>query len=388
MRDHQVQVRLLSALLAAAALSAPAAAKVAFTGYGSFTFTPEGTFQIYGPASVIGTLPEGPTRIRAFALDSVGLFATTKVGEDSDFLMDLNFRSIGATVGELRVQYAYLDTGLPWEARLKAGKVTLPLGYLNTRRFYPFQRVELSPPTFVSGILGLPIADIGGIVSRRFPAGDYGLDMKVFGVNGYGSIPGSTGTFRSAGTPGGLGIARNLGSANNNRDLAVGGQLALNKGGTDDELGASYYRGAWDPSGDRLLQIAMAHLHLTPEKFDILAEYLHMNVTGDEGMFKSFGRPDWHTDGGFLDVSRPVGSVAGKPLLGYGRGEAYFSGANDGSGGHEIMRVLAGGLNLRVNESIVWKGELLWLEYRVPLAAAKSVVLAGHTAQLGLVITF
>lgn len=370
-----------------AALAAPAAAKVVFTGYGSFLFTPDGALRVYGPPAVIGSLPEGTSRLRGFSAEAVGLFAATKVGEDSEFIMDVNYRGLGASVGEMRIQYAYLETALPWDLRLQAGKVTIPFGYFNTRRFYPFQRVELSPPTFQAGILGLPIADIGAVLTRRFEAGDWGADLRLFGVNGYGSVPGSTATFRNPSTPGGLAFSRNLGAGNNNRDLATGGQAALTRAGLG-EAGVSYYHGAWDQSGERLLQMVGLHTHLTPGRFDILAEALHLDVEADQGMLKAFGSADWDTDGVFLTVSHPLGGLRGAPLTGYGRGEAYSSGSTSGGSGREGLRTLAAGAMLQANQAIRWKAEFLWLDYRVPFVSAKTLVLQGHVVSLGLVVTF
>jgi hypothetical protein len=377
-----------AAAAAAAAQAVPAAAKVSFTGYGHFLFTADANVRIFAPAALLAGTPEGTFRARGFSTDAVGLFAATPVGEEADFLMDVAYRRIGPTVRELRVQYAYLDTALPWEGtRLQAGKVTLPLGFYNTRRFYPFQRVELSAPLFQSAILGLPIADAGGVVSYHGEAAELGFDVRLFGVNGYGSVPNSTASFRNASLPGGLAVSNNMGSGNNNRDVALGGQVALSREGGW-ETGLSYYRGAWDRSGERLFQLFGTHIHWTPEKFDVLLEGLHLRADGDEGLFQAFGRVDWETDGGFLAVSRPVGTVYAVPVSLYGRGEFYDSSARDGTGGHEVVRSAAGGFAARVNDWIAWKGEYLWLDYRVPATKAKALQLLGYTAQFGLVVTF
>lgn len=366
----------------------PAQAKVSFTGYGSFLFTPDANLRIFAPAAALGGLPEGTHRARGFSTDAVGLFAATPVGEEADFLMDVAYRNISGTVKELRVQYAYLDTALPVPGlRLQAGKVTLPIGYFNTRRFYPFQRVELSAPLFQSAILGLPIADAGGVLSYRGETSELAFDVRLFGVNGYGSVPTSTASFRSPTLPGGLAVSNNLGASNNNRDVAVGGQAALS-GGQLWEYGVSYYRGAWDRSGERLFQIYSSHVHWAPGKFDVLLEYLHLAVAGDEGMLTAFGRKDWSLDGAFLAASAPAGAVWGRPLTAYGRGELYDGSANDGTGGHELVRSAAAGLSLKSNDWITWKGEYLWLDYRVPAANAKALQLMGYAAQLGLVVTF
>ncbi|MBI2362998.1 MAG: hypothetical protein HYV15_06420, partial [Elusimicrobia bacterium] len=100
-----------AALLAAAAPGAQA--KVTFTGYGSFLQTVDGNFRVFAPPALLAGLPEGTQRSRGFSVDAVGLFAATPVGEDADFMMDLTYRGIAGTVRELRIQYAYLDAGLP-----------------------------------------------------------------------------------------------------------------------------------------------------------------------------------------------------------------------------------------------------------------------------------
>ncbi|MBI2361793.1 MAG: hypothetical protein HYV15_00195, partial [Elusimicrobia bacterium] len=178
-----------------------------------------------------------------------------------------------------------------------------------------------------------------------------------------------------------------LGSGNNNRDVAVGGQLAVSRN-TLWESGVSYYRGAWDRSGERLFQMAGAHLHWAPGRFDVLAEFLHLDVRGDEGMRRAFGRDDWQTHGGFLTVSGPAGSAFGRPATAYARGEFYDSGASDGTGGHEVGRSAAGGVSVKVNEWVTWKGEYLWLDYRVPAVSARTLQLMGYALTSGLIITF
>ena len=129
-------------------------------------------------------------------------------------------------------------------ALAQAGRITLPFGYYNSRRFYPFQRVELTAPIYISSILGLPIADAGAALSRRFDLGsDWGVDVRAYGVNGYGGVAGSSVALRNPALPGGLGMSGNLGAGNNNKDIAVGGQVALSRDGVG-EVGTSYYRGA------------------------------------------------------------------------------------------------------------------------------------------------
>lgn len=374
------------AVLAAALLQAvPAAAKVAFTGYGNLVVPLYQEFRIRGPASLVGT--EGNLISKGFRLDAAGLFATTRVGEESEFLMDLTFRNVGATVGQTRIQYAYLDSALPWqELRVQAGKVNIPFNYYNSRRFYPFQRVELNAPLFVNGILGLPIADTGLVLSRRFEFGnDWSFDARAYGVNGYGSLSGSSVALRNPSLPGGLALSGNLGAGNNNKDIAWGGQLAVGRDGVG-EAGASYYRGAWDPQGRRVLQLAGAHLFCTPAGFDVLAEYLHIHADGDEGMLGVVGSREWSTHGAFLTVSRQLLELSGAPVHAWGHAENYMSRGQEG-GPREVLRSYSGGLRAVVSDNLMLKSEYVHLYYRIPTAPV-SVVLDGYAAQGALVITF
>lgn len=381
-------LRPLTAAVLLASLCAPrAAAKVSFTGYGSLLMPVDSEFKIRGPAAVLGSTPEGNLISRGFRVDAVGLFATTKVSEDVDFLMDLTFRNIGTTVGQTRIQYAYLDAALPWWGlRAQAGRVTLPFNYYNSRRFYPFQRIEISAPVFVNGVLGLPIADAGAVLSRRFELdAGWALDARAYAVNGYGSVTTSTGALRNPSLPGALALSGNLGAGNNNKDVAVGGQLAASRAGG--EAGVSYYRGAWDREGRRMLQLAGAHLLWTPGRFDILAEYLHIHATGDEGMAQSLRSRSWATHGAFVTVSHPLGSVARREITGWLHFENYHSARVGGGPGREVVRSFSGGASAAVNEHVAVKAEALDLYYAIP-TSGPSLILDGRLIQAAVVVTF
>jgi hypothetical protein len=382
--------RLLALALALSlpAASPPASAKVAFTGYGNLVMPVDSHFKVRGPAAVLGGTPEGNLISRGFRTDAVGLFATTTVSENAQFLVDLTFRNLGAAGAQTRVQYAYLDAGLPWwELRAQAGKVNLPFNYYNSRRFYPFQRVELSAPVFVNGILGLPIADSGLVLGRRFDGpGDWGLDARAYAVNGYGSIAGSTSSLRNPSLLGGLGMSGNLGASNNNKDVAVGGQVALSHARSG-ELGASYYRGAWDRDNRRMLQMAGAHALWTPGELDFLVEYLHLHATGDEGMGQSLGAASWQTHGAFVTATHPLFTYRDRPVKAWGHFENYHTLRVGGGPGRETLRSYSGGLIGNASENILLKAEALYLFYAVP-TNAQSIVLDGRLLQVAAVITF
>lgn len=379
---------LASALLLTASISAPAEAKVAFTGYGNFVMPADSYFKIRGPAAVLGTTPQGNLISKGFRLDAVGLFATTKVSEDADFLMDLTFRNVGNTVGQTRIQYAYLDTALPWWGlRAQLGRVNLPFNYYNSRRFYPFQRVETSAPVFVNAVLGLPIADAGAVLSRRFELdGGWGLDARAYAVNGYGSLNGSTTTLRSPSLPGGIALSGNLGSSNNNKDVAFGGQVAVSRTGNG-EAGVSYYRGAWDRESRRVLQLAGAHLFWTPGEFDLLAEYLHIHATGDEGMLQTVRSTSWATHGFFATASHPLLRAREREVVGWAHFENYHTGRASGGPGKEVLRSYSGGLHYPINDAVAVKAEGIYLFYAIP-TATQSIIIDGRILQASVVITF
>jgi hypothetical protein len=371
-----------------AALPGPASAKVAFTGYGNLVMTSDGHVKVRGPAAALGATPEGNLIARGFGVDSVGLFATTSVSEDAQFLIDLTFRNPTAAGAQTRIQYAYLDAGLPWwELRAQVGRVNLPFNYYNSRRFYPFQRVELSAPVFINSILGLPIADSGFILSRRFDAGgDWGLDARAYAVNGYGSLASSTSSLRNPSLPGGLGIGGNLGASNNNKDIAFGGQLAVNRADLG-EVGASYYRGAWDRDNRRMLQMAGAHALWTPGELDLLVEYLHLHATGDEGMLRSLGSTSWQTHGAFVTVSHPLFRIGEHAVKGWGHFENYRSGRVGGGDGREVLRAFSGGAIYPVGENITLKAEANYLFYQMP-TSAQTIILDGRILGAAVVVTF
>ncbi len=318
--------------LLAALAAAPARAKVAFTGYGDFQAVPQGAFRIDGPAAALKGFGLAPERVeaRGFSVAALGLFATTSLSDSSRFQMDVTYRDIGEDAKTVRVQYAYLEQEA-WGATFRAGKITLPFGWYNQNRFYPFQRPSVSGPVFQSSILGLPIADIGASAEKAVLVGDAVLTADLYAVNGYGPVPGSTGTFRSASLPGGLTIAGNIGRANANHDVAVGGRLELAAASArDDAVGASYYRGAWDPGGRHLFQMAGAHLRGRRGRASVLAEYLRLMVEGDEGFAANLGSRDWHTDSFFVEADVDAPPVRGRALTPWVRYERALSAGSSG----------------------------------------------------------
>lgn len=369
----------------------PARAKVVFTGYGDFRMTPQGVFRIDGAPQVLNTFGLGPETLetRSNSISAIGLFATTSINENTRLQMDVTYKNVGATVKTLTIQYGYLEYSA-YGGQAQFGKITLPFGYYNQNRFYPFQRPSISAPVFQSAILGLPIADIGGDVSRPFELGDAVVRVDLYSVNGYGPLPGSTTTFRSAGVPSGaLTIANNISGSNANHTLAVGGRLDLShKSLSDSSAGISYYRGSWDPSGSNLFQMAGAHLHARAAGFEFLGELLHLDVKGDQGMQPNFGSRNWRTDGFFAELDYRGLSIKSKPLTPWVRYEDYASRSTSGGGGHEIIRETAAGASVQLVEQVAAKVEFADLYYRLPYVAYDRLLIAGYSVQLGLAVTF
>lgn len=380
-----------TAALAAAvlALAPTARAKVVFTGYGDFAATPQAWYRIDGPPSVLGQFGLGSEKIesRGSQINALGLFATTSLSDQARLQMDVTYRDIGQNAKTIRIQYAYLDWA-PDYGDFQAGKITLPFGWYNQNRFYPFQRPSIDGPVFVSGILGLPQSDVGGDANKTVALGKWSLRGDLYAVNGYGPVPGSTSTFRSATLPGALTIAGNIGSRNANHKIAVGARAELAHAELkDSSAGVSYYRGEWDPGGQRLFQMAGAHLRASAGGWELLAEYLFLSVKGDDGMRVNFGSPDWRTDGFFaeLDDRNPV--AWGRKVTPWVRFEDYASRAYGGGPASERLWDLAGGASVQLAEAVALKLEASDLYYALPYAAGP-LKLRGYALQAGLTVTF
>lgn len=380
--------------LAALAALAPAAAsaKVTFTGYADLRYTPGLDLKITGQPATLSSfsLSEGEQFTRSFSANAIGLFATTELQEDLDFRMDLTFRAIGETVGQTRIQYAYLNWA-PWaDTTLRAGKITLPFGYYNENKFYGFQRYGITPPIFQTGILGLPIADWGASAAQRLPLGWASLEAAAYTVNGYGHVGTSKNSLRSASLPGGLVLANNFRSADNNHKPAVGGRLRLIEiAGGSNEVGASYYAGNWDDSGLEPMYLAGAHARVGAAGFELLVEALHLAVRGDQGFAPSIGAQNWTTDGGFATLNYADFKVKGKALVPHVQYELYRTRPNDGGTDREVVRSWAAGLSYQAHAQLRLKAECLYLIYVVPDASRNgNLRLGADGVTLAAVLTF
>ncbi len=383
---------ILCALAVLAGLRTPAVAKVVFTGYGNIQMTAHSQYKIFGDPAALSALGLPGIRdahTRGFNIESLGLFATTNLREDMDFLVDFTYRQIGNTTGETRLQYAYLEYRPREDVTGRVGKILLPFGFYNHKRFYPFQRIELTAPLFQRTILGLPIAHLGADVQKRFQTTWSRIEVDFYGVNGYGATPSNPNQFRSPTLPGGLILSNNVGATNNNGDVAFGGRINFAElAGKDMETGASYYRGAWDGSGKHFLQLINTHFHGNLSRLDVVAEYLHMDVEEDSGFAAAVGEKHWMTDGGFLVMSYPLWKIREMPLSPFVAAEYTVSHGKERRGDQEKMAGYRAGLTLQAMESVRIKLEASYLNYILPIYGAGKLKLELYSAVLGLVVSF
>jgi hypothetical protein len=386
----------LAAVALAAALLAPSAAsaKVVFTGYGDFRLNAHTPLRVYGDAPALATLGLTDTtehHTRGFNLQDVGLFATTTLADNMDFKVDFNYRNIGQTVNQLRLQYAYLEHRLDDGWSYRAGKVTLPFGYYNENRFYSFQRVELQTPIFQTAVLGLPIADVG-VSARKVLGADRAGTRWVFdgyAVNGYGANPNNTNAFRTVAALGGITIANNLTATNNNANIAFGGRVAAaNIADKPMEAGLSYYGGAWDTGGSRYFQMWDAHYRLALGRVDFLTELQHFDVSGDQGFAAALNDTHWQTSGYFMTLDLNGFSVASRPLTPYVGAEGYQSRGHRNSGSQEKLQDYRAGAELKPLENLALKAEYAYLFYALPVANTGEIRLWAHQVLAALVLTF
>lgn len=391
-RASEVSMKLPLAAAALLALAVPVRAKVVFTGYGDLRYDAGTRFTIAGPPATltrVGTSGQTATA-RGFGADALGLFASTQLQENLQFLMDVTFRSIGSTVGQLSLQYAYLDWTPDPDSEVEAGRITLPFGYFNQNRFYGFQRYELSAPVFQSSILGLPIADWGVSGRRVLHLRPFDVEAAAYVVNGYGAAQTQPTVLRSVAVPGALSLTSNLRASDSNQKPAVGARLSLQKiAGLPVETGLSYYRGEWDTSGLEPMYMLDYHLHAAYAGLDLLFEALHLGVRGDTGFAQSLGSPNWSTDGGFATLSYDRLKVSGRTLAPYARFENYRSRPDNGDSPREILRGVAAGAALKLIPQLTLKAEYLRLAYMLPdVATGGSLSLTADAVDLAGVFTF
>jgi hypothetical protein len=388
-----------SGAVLAALCAAPAGAKVIFTGYGDFRVTPQSVYQVDGPPSVLNDFGIGAGKVesRGASVNALGLFATTDINDQTRLMMDVTYEGIGADVKTLTIQYGFVEySDYGFTARL--GKITLPFGYYNQNRFYPFQHASITAPTFQSDILGLPIADIGATVGRPFElGGGVTLTADVYGVNGFGPQSGSSTTFRTAGvlfgalSPNNAGsvVANNVSGMDVNHRIAFGGRLQLSHASLpDSSVGVSYYHDDWDPTGLKPFQMGNAHVHVVLAGFDFLTEYLMLNVKGDAGMEPNFGSPDWRTDGFFSELDYGKIFLWKKQVTPWVRYEDYMSRSIEGGGGRERLTDASCGASIQLTNGLIAKVQATDLYYRLPYQGLGDLKITNYSFTTGLTVTF
>lgn len=382
-----------TAVVALAALAPTGAqARVVFTGYADLRYNTGLAQKIQGSPATLTALGSQPGQLttRGFSADAIGLFATTELRENLQFLTDITFRRIGSTVGQLSLQYAYLHWTPLANTSLNGGKITIPYGYHNENRFYAFERTTILSPIFQGGILGLPIADWGVSATQQFPMTPFTAELTAYMVNGYGAVPGTNTSLRSATLPGGLAMSNNIGSADNNDKSSFGGRARLKDiGGLPIETGVSYYWGAWDSSALAPMHLLGAHVHGKLGGLDLLVEGLHLGARGDQGFVASIGDTNWTTTGGFATLSYAGPQVRNVAVTPYMQGEYYRTRPNNGLADRETVRSLTGGLSARLSGQVLIKAEWVHLIYELSDNVRSGFVrLDADGALLSLVLTF
>ena len=383
--------RVIIVVLALAALRAPAEARVVFTGYGDFQLTLRGRTTVGGPPALLGALGVRDTVLhsRGGGLAGLGFFAVTEIDEGLTFENDVTYRDVGFNAGRVQLQYAFLSWEFAPDSTLRAGKITLPIGYYNRELFYPFRRPSISAPLFYSAILGLPIADLGLVVDAEREFGPLRARAELYGVNGYGHQSASTAAFRSGTVAGGLSTANNLKATNANDELAYGARAALSPVGAENfEWGVSFYNGDWDAKGERLFRMWNTHARAAAGGWDFLVEALWTRVEGDQGFAANLGDGNWGTYGGFFSAAYDRLRWRERALTPWLRLEWYRSEAAANRFGAETVMVYTGGFAWALRPAVQLKVEWLRLEYAVPFKPAGTLTLDADIFSGGLTLTF
>ncbi len=383
-------------LLLAISSSLPLQAKVVFTGYADFRAIPQALTTLDAVDSTLKRLKvtQTETTSRTFGWDALGLFASTSFNDQADFLVDFTYRRIGTKVEETRIQYAYLDYR-PWASwDLKLGKITLPIGLYNENYFYPFLRPTITPPIYQTAILGLPIADLGGLIGKTWSWPAMDLSLKLFGVNGYGPSKASGSMFRAGiGVGDGLVLANNVTATNGNEEFSYGGNLGVSLLAERAlTIGVSGYWGPWSRDGAHTFAMGNAYLQWSRGRFRFLAEGLRTQTEADQGVLGYFGSKDWGTQGAFTEGSAVLWR-RGQDELTFFLGAEINRGEGEGPGarGKEKVQQAHAGLTFKYGDFLWLKGEFNALQYIIPLQEGASVSdldIQSRQISVSLVVTY
>ncbi len=279
--------------------------------------------------------------------------------------------------GELDIEFAHVDWELHERLALRTGIVLLPLGRLNLLHDSPIREFT-DRPLVDTLVIPTTLRDAGvGIHGRLSPFGEDGPSLNFEGVL-HGGFRGQDkdGSYlidRSKGLRG----SRSSGASpagykeyeDNNDGFGVTGRLSLRDPGY--EVGLSFYRGAWDNTGDLALSMVALDAEFSPAALPSLGNSLFAdwvfrfegamsNVERDAGA-RAGGVPGkiggWYAEWGW---KVPLGGE-GKGLFEQGSRLTFLlrHGRVDLSGAGFERTTL--GLNLRPNQDkTVFKLEYQW----------------------------
>ena len=201
--------------------------------------------------------------------------------------------------------YAYIDVQVTENLSFRAGKILVPFLSHNENKpnfkqnlmSQPFTAWNLAPVNPLAiGFHGFGWADAGASVTWTSALGEVGLVALKFAViNGLGStsnvlddnivqLDGGMMT-PFVRTRDGLiqnEIVNELLDNNDNKSTVV--KASFKTSGVPLDFGVSWYRGAWDPAGEKNLQMLGAHLNWLAKSFTLKGEYVTANVEQEAGI--------------------------------------------------------------------------------------------------------
>ena len=201
--------------------------------------------------------------------------------------------------------YAYVDVQATPHLSLRAGKILVPfLSYNENKANFrqhlmsqPFTAWNVAPVNAVAiDFSGFGWSDAGVVVDWNNELGEWGLfDVKLAVINGLGSSSNvlddnSVQLAAGAMTPTVRprdGLIQNEtanGLRDNNNDKATVVKVSLQSIALLADAGFSWYRGKWNPSGAKDLNMFGGHLNVLQRNWTLKAEYVIAEVDQDAGI--------------------------------------------------------------------------------------------------------
>lgn len=200
--------------------------------------------------------------------------------------------------------YAYMDFQATANLSLRAGKILVPfLSYNENKPNFkqqlmsqPFTAWNLAPVNGVAiDFKGFGWSDAGAMANWTNELGEWGLlDIKVAVINGLGSnsevlddntVQLDAGMMTPVVRPRD-GLIQNETTnslRDNNNDKATVVKVTLQPLALLGDLGFSWYRGKWNPSGTRNLTMLGAHLNVLRRNWTLKSEYVVAHVEQEAG---------------------------------------------------------------------------------------------------------